>query len=114
MNTYLTCFILFAGRLFFLANGSLLIKKMTAPGNWQKALWKKRICTVYTYAVVHGLKGISFLAKLCIYLFFGLLIIVLLIGGQGRFIIENSVQSLGKMFQKIQRSTWEKRASFER
>lgn len=44
-------------------------------------------CAVYTYAVLHGFKGISFLAKLCIYLFFGLLLIVLLIGGQGKFII---------------------------
>ena len=58
-------------------------------------------CAVYTYAVLHGFKGISFLAKLCIYLFFGLQIIVLLIGGQGRFIIENGVQSLGKMFQEF-------------
>ena len=56
---------------------------------------------MYTYAVLHGFKGISFLAKLCIYLFFGLQIIVLLIGGQGRFIIENGVQSLGKMFQEF-------------
>lgn len=64
-------------------------------------------CTVYTYAVLHGFKGISFLAKLCIYLFFGLLIVVLLIGGQGRFIIENGFQSLGKMFQNfIELSTY--------
>ncbi len=62
---------------------------------------------MYTYAVLHGFKGISVLAKLCIYLFFGLLIIVLLIGGQGRFIIENGVQSLGKMFQHfIELSTY--------
>lgn len=58
-------------------------------------------CAVYTYAVLHGFKGISILAKLCIYLFFGLLIVVLLIGGQGRFIIENGFQSLGKMFQNF-------------
>ena len=58
-------------------------------------------CAVYTYAVLHGFKGISFLAKLCIYLFFGLLIVVLLIGGEGRFIIENGFQSLGKMFQNF-------------
>lgn len=58
-------------------------------------------CAVYTYAVLHGFKGISFLAKLCIYLFFGLLIVVLLIGGQGRFIIENGIESLGKMFQNF-------------
>ena len=58
-------------------------------------------CGVYTYAVLHGFKGISFLAKLCIYLFFGLLLIVLLIGGQGRFIIENGFQSFGKMIQNF-------------
>lgn len=64
-------------------------------------------CGVYTYAVLHGFKGISFLAKLCIYLFFGLLALVLLIGGQGRFIIENGFQSLGKMFQHfIELSTY--------
>lgn len=64
-------------------------------------------CAVYTYAVLHGFKGISFLAKLCIYLFFGLLIVVLLIGGQGRFIIENGFQSLGKMVQHfIELSTY--------
>lgn len=56
-------------------------------------------CAVYTYAVLHGFKGISFLAKLCIYMFFILLILVLLIGGQGRFIVENGVQSIGKMLQ---------------
>lgn len=58
-------------------------------------------CAVYTYAVLHGFKGISFLAKLCIYLFFGLQIIVLLIGGQGRFIIENGIESMGKMVQNF-------------
>ena len=58
-------------------------------------------CAVYTYALLHGFKGISFLAKLCIYLFFGLLLVVLLICGQGRFIIENGFQSLGKMFQNF-------------
>lgn len=56
-------------------------------------------CAVYTYAVLHGFRGISFLAKLCIYLFFGLLAIVLVTGGQGRFIVENGLQSLGRMFQ---------------
>ena len=62
---------------------------------------------MYTYAVLHGFKGISFLAKLCIYLFFGLLLIVMLAGGQGRFIIENGIQSLGKMLQNfIELSTY--------
>ena len=64
-------------------------------------------CAVYTYAVLHGFKGISFLAKLCIYLFFGLLLFVLVVGGQGRFIVENGFQSLGKMFQHfIELSTY--------
>ena len=58
-------------------------------------------CGVYTYAVLHGFKGISFLAKLCIYLFFGLLLFVLFVGGQGRFIIENGFESLGKMVQNF-------------
>lgn len=58
-------------------------------------------CAVYTYAVLHGFKGISILAKVCIWLFFGLLILVLLIGGQARFIIENGFQSLGKMVQNF-------------
>ena len=56
-------------------------------------------CVVYTYAVIHGFKGIGILAKVCMGLFFGLLFIVFVIGGQGRFIVEYGVQSLGKMFQ---------------
>ncbi len=58
-------------------------------------------CAVYTYAVIHGFKGISVLAKVCIYLFFGLQLAFLLIGGQCRFIIENGIESLGKMVQNF-------------
>ena len=58
-------------------------------------------CTVYTYAVLHGFNGISLLAKLCIYLFFGLQLAFLFFGGQCRFIIENGVQSLGRMLQNF-------------
>ena len=58
-------------------------------------------CAVYTYAVLHGFKGIGILAKTCIYLFFGLLLIVLVFGGQGRFILENGFQSFGKMVQNF-------------
>lgn len=54
-------------------------------------------CFVYTFSLLHGFKGISILAKACIYMFFGLLLIVLLAGGQGRYIIENGVQSFGIM-----------------
>jgi BCCT family betaine/carnitine transporter len=58
-------------------------------------------CAVYTYAVLHGFKGIGILAKTCIYLFFGLLLIVLFTSGQGRFILENGFQSFGKMVQNF-------------
>lgn len=30
-------------------------------------------CFIYTYSLLHGFKGISILAKACIFLFFGLL-----------------------------------------
>ena len=58
-------------------------------------------CAVYTYAVLHGFKGIGILAKICIYLFFGLLLLVLFTSGQGRFILENGFQSFGKMVQNF-------------
>lgn len=54
-------------------------------------------CAVYTYSLLHGFKGISILAKVCIYLFFGLLAFVLLFGGQARYIIEVGFESLGRM-----------------
>ena len=54
-------------------------------------------CCVYTYSLLHGFKGISILAKVCIYLFFGLLAFVLLFGGETRYIIETGFSSLGKI-----------------
>ena len=54
-------------------------------------------CVIYTYSLLHGFKGISVLAKACIYLFFGLLAYVLFFGGEGRYIIETGFTSLGKM-----------------
>lgn len=58
-------------------------------------------CFIYTYSLLHGIKGVSLLAKICIYSFFGLLGFVLLFGGQTRFIIENGFQSLGRMLQNF-------------
>ena len=54
-------------------------------------------CFVYTYSLLHGFKGISILAKVCIFLFFGLLAFVLLFGGQGQYIIETGFSALGRM-----------------
>ena len=56
-------------------------------------------CAVYTYSLLHGFKGISLLAKSCIYLFFALLAYVLLLGGETRYIVETGLESLGRMVQ---------------
>lgn len=58
-------------------------------------------CVIYTYSLLHGFKGISILAKSCIWLFFGLLAFVLFFGGQTRYIIETGISSLGKMVQNF-------------
>lgn len=58
-------------------------------------------CIVYTYSLLHGFKGISLLANLCIYMFFGLIAYVLLFGGEARYIIETGFSSLGKMMQNF-------------
>ena len=58
-------------------------------------------CIVYTYSLLHGIKGISILAKICIFMFFGILVYVLLFGGQAKFIIENGFSSLGTMTQNF-------------
>lgn len=58
-------------------------------------------CFVYTYSLLHGFKGISLLAKTCIYMFFGLLLFVLLFSGQGRYIIDTGIESFGRMIQNF-------------
>ena len=58
-------------------------------------------CAVYTYALLHGIKGIGILAKLCVWLFFGLLAYVFLFAGQTRYILETGIASLGKMVQNF-------------
>lgn len=58
-------------------------------------------CVVYTYSLLHGFRGISVLANVCIYLFFGLILFVLLAGGQGQYIIEAGIESFGRMVQNF-------------
>ena len=58
-------------------------------------------CAVYTYSLLHGFKGISFLANVCIYLFFALMFFVLVVGGQGQYIIETGIESFGRMVQNF-------------
>lgn len=56
-------------------------------------------CVVYTFSLLKGFKGISLLAKACIFLFFGLLIFVLLFTGETRYIVETGFSALGRMTQ---------------
>lgn len=58
-------------------------------------------CAVYTYALLHGIKGIGILAKLCVWLFFGILAFVLIFSGQTRYIIETAISSVGTMVQNF-------------
>lgn len=58
-------------------------------------------CFVYTFSLLHGFKGISLLAKACIYMFFGLILYVLLFSGETRYIIDTGVDSLGRMIQNF-------------
>lgn len=64
-------------------------------------------CAVYTYSLLHGMKGVNILAKGCIYLFFALLFYVLAFGGRGRYIVELGFSSLGRLVQNfIELSTY--------
>lgn len=58
-------------------------------------------CMVYTYALLHGFAGISILAKVCIGLFFGLIVFVLLFGGEAGYIIETGFSAIGRMMQNF-------------
>lgn len=57
------------------------------------------ICTIYTVTVLFGVSGISKLAAICSYLFFGILLYFLFLGGETRYIIETGFQSLGNLAQ---------------
>lgn len=58
-------------------------------------------CVIYTYSLLHGFKGISILAKVCIYLFFGLITFVLVFGGEAKYIIETGISALGRVIQNF-------------
>ncbi len=59
------------------------------------------ICIVYTISVMRGMKGIRFLAKLCMYVFAALLIYVLILGQNPIYIIETGFSSIGNMVQNF-------------
>ena len=59
------------------------------------------IALIYTFAVLFGMKGISKLAKWCMYLFFAFLAYVLFLGGEARYILETGFQSIGNLLQNF-------------
>ena len=56
-------------------------------------------CVVYTFAVLKGMDGVSFLAKLCTWLFYALLLYIFFGSGVGSFIVKNGMNALGKMVE---------------
>ena len=59
------------------------------------------ICVVYTICALKGIKGVSWLAASCTYLFMGLLAFVLLFGGETRYIIETGLTAVGNVVQNF-------------
>ena len=58
-------------------------------------------CALYTFAVMHGMLGVSLLANVCTYCFYGLLLYVLLFGGETRFILETGFSAMGRLVQNF-------------
>ena len=59
------------------------------------------IASVYTMFVLMGMKGISKLASFSSYFFITLLLYVLILGGETRYIIESGFEAIGKLFQNF-------------
>ena len=59
------------------------------------------IAIIYTMAVWFGMKGISKMAKWCMYSFFLFLAYVLFLGGETRYILETGFQSIGNLAQNF-------------
>ena len=59
------------------------------------------IAVIYTLAVWFGMKGISKMAKWCMYFFFAFLAYVLFLGGETRYILETGFQSIGNLIQNF-------------
>lgn len=65
------------------------------------------IASVYTLTVWFGMKAVSKLATYCTYFFFALLLYVLILGGECRYIFETGFSALGNLTQNfIGLSTW--------
>lgn len=70
-------------------------------GTWLTILILVITCLVYTVSVLKGMKGVKFLAEICMYVFFALLIYVFLFGGEARYILETGFSALGNLCQNF-------------
>ncbi len=59
------------------------------------------ICLAYTIAVITGMKGVSYMAKICMWVFGALLVYVLILGGKAFYILETGFSALGNMIQNF-------------
>ena len=59
------------------------------------------ICFAYTIAVITGMKGVSYMAKLCMWVFGALLVYVFIFGGKAIYILETGFSALGNMVQNF-------------
>ncbi len=58
-------------------------------------------CIVYTTAVMRGMRGVSWLANLCMCLFGVLLAYVFVFGGKAQYIVETGFSALGNLVQNF-------------
>lgn len=58
-------------------------------------------CICYTVSVMRGMKGVNFLAQICMYVFGVLLFYVLIFGGKTRYILETGFAALGNVAQNF-------------
>lgn len=65
------------------------------------------VCATYTTSVMHGIKGVAKLSNVCMVIFGALLLYVLILGGQTRYILETGLTAIGNVVQNfIGLSTW--------
>ena len=59
------------------------------------------ICTIYTFSVFKGLAIIEIFSKICVNVFFILIIAILLFGGETRYILDASFKQTGMLLDKL-------------
>ena len=80
----------------------LLTKLFGFPDSkWLTIIILVVICLAYTIAVIAGMKGVSYMAKICMWVFGALLVYVLIFGGKAFYILETGFSAFGNMIQNF-------------